>query len=262
VTVDAVARRVKRGVRSELKRLSGAVRERLTSDDERTAQTLAAFQSLPPEVTRDVVVDRFHQLYYDAGKSNRATWWTTSWLGTTIWKCPLDLWLYQEIIVDLRPDLIIETGTAYGGSAAYLGNICDLVDNGQIVSIDVDPKPDLPSHPRVRFITSSSTAPDLVAEMSELAQAAKTVLVILDSDHSQQHVANELAAYADLVTPGSYVIVEDTNVNGHPVWPTFGPGPMEAVDDFLAIRTDFAIDPLGEKFMLTFNPRGLLKRTS
>ena len=86
------------------------------------------------------------------------------------------------------------------------------------------------------------------------------LLVLLDSDHSREHVLDELRAYSPLVTPGSYVIVEDTNLNGHPVWPDFGPGPMEAVDIFLSESDDFVIDTSREKFYLTWNPRGYLKR--
>lgn len=256
-----IAKRVRARLANSVGRRAGALHSRLTSEQDRAAATIDAFRALPAATTRDAVIDRFHELYYGAGFEHEGTWWKTTWLGITIWKCPLDVWLYQEIIFRLRPDLIIETGTAHGGSASYLGTICDLVDNGQIVSVDLSPQPDLPAHPRVRYITASSTDPTVVSELAELARAAGTVLVILDSDHSKSHVADELAAYAPLVTVGSYVIVEDTNVNGHPVWQEFGPGPMEATEEFLADHPEFVVDPEGEKFMLTFNPRGLLKRT-
>ena len=85
-------------------------------------------------------------------------------------------------------------------------------------------------------------------------------MVILDSDHSRDHVFAELQAYASLVGPGDYLIVEDTNVNGHPVHPDFGPGPTEAVDDFLAENDSFFIDESREKYFMTFNPRGYLRR--
>ncbi len=85
-------------------------------------------------------------------------------------------------------------------------------------------------------------------------------MVILDSDHSRNHVAKELELYADLVTPDSYLVVEDTNVNGHPVNRAHGPGPMEALDGFLAARRDFHIDSNKERYMMTFNPKGFLRR--
>ena len=85
-------------------------------------------------------------------------------------------------------------------------------------------------------------------------------MVILDSDHSRDHVLRELELYAPLVTPGCYVVVEDTNVNGHPVVPRFGPGPMEAVQEYLATTDAFEVDRSREKLLLTFNPSGYLRR--
>jgi cephalosporin hydroxylase len=261
MTQPSLLSRVRRRAGHELKHRSAALNRRLTSEQERTDSTLQAIRDLPTSVVRQDVIDRFHQIYYDDGPDNGGTWRQTTWLGTTVWKCPLDLWLYQEIIHRIRPDLIIETGTAFGGSALYMGGICDIVGNGSIVSVDIAPQPDLPAHPRVRHITASSVDPDVVAELTELAAKATTVMVILDSDHSEKHVTAELAAYAPLVTVGSYVVVEDTNVNSNPVFPTFGPGPMEAAEAFLAVHPEFEHDPQGEKFLLTFNPKGLLKRT-
>ncbi len=86
-------------------------------------------------------------------------------------------------------------------------------------------------------------------------------MIILDSDHSRENVTRELVAYSPLVTQGSYLIVEDTNVNGHPVLPDFGAGPMEAVEAFLAAHPTFEVDERREKFLMTFNPRGFLRRT-
>jgi cephalosporin hydroxylase len=88
------------------------------------------------------------------------------------------------------------------------------------------------------------------------------VMVVLDSDHSASNVLNELRVFAPLVTVGAYLIVEDTHVNGHPVEPSFGPGPAEALNDFLATNKGFARDATREKFLLTFNPGGFLKRVS
>jgi cephalosporin hydroxylase len=203
------------------------------------------------------VVDAFHRLWYE----DRGTWRTTQWQGITTWKCPLDLWLYQEIIHKVRPGLIVETGTAYGGSALYLSWLCDLEDRGRIVSVDIEPKTEsLPTHPRLTFLRGSSTDAQIVDQVREMIPPGEPVMVILDSDHSEEHVRNELMAYADLVTPGSYLIVEDTNINGHPALPTFGPGPMEALEWFLTTRSDFAIDRSKDRFYLTLNPRGFLKK--
>lgn len=202
------------------------------------------------------IVRVFHRLYY--GSSSR-TWSNTYWFGTQTQKCPLDLWVYQEILHEVRPAAIVETGTASGGSALFLASLCDLLGTGEIVTVDIDDRP-RPSHPRVTYLSGSSTAPEVVSRVKELVDDRSPVLVILDSDHSQAHVRGELAAYAHLVTSGSYLIVEDSNINGHPVLPQFGPGPMEAIDEFLAGSSDFEIDRSREKFLLTFNPRGFLRR--
>ena len=149
-------------------------------------------------------------------------------------KCPLDLWIYQELLYELRPDLIIETGTYSGGSAMYLASICDLFGQGRIVSVDIAPQDPLPSSSahRVRHLVEHGTRRSS-SVCAARPTAAATVIVLLDSDHSYAHVRDELAAYHPMVTPGSYLVVEDSNVNGNPVLPEFGPGPMEAIDEFL-----------------------------
>jgi cephalosporin hydroxylase len=207
------------------------------------------------------IVDQFHKLYYDASVFD-GTWQDTRWLGVGTRKCPFDLWIYQEMLYELRPDVIVECGTLNGGSALYFASICDLLGNGQVVTIDIEERPGRPEHDRVTYLVGSSTAPEIVERVRELiaASGAERVLVILDSDHSRDHVLAELRAYAGLVTPGSYIVVEDTNVNGHPVEPDFGPGPMEALHEFLRETRDFEIDSAREKFYLTFNPRGYLRR--
>jgi cephalosporin hydroxylase len=204
-------------------------------------------------------IRKFHQLYYDS-RTGGKPWRHTFWLGTRILKCPLDLWIYQEMINELRPDVIIETGTAYGASAHYMCTLCDLVGNGRIITIDIESQPDRPAHPRLTYILGSSSDEKLAASVKSQIAGAKTVLLILDSDHSRDHVLAELKTWADVVTPGSYCIVEDSNVNGHPADPSFGPGPMEAIDAFLAKDSRFEIDSTREKFFMTFNPRGYLKR--
>lgn len=170
------------------------------------------------------------------------------------------MWLYQELVHDVGPDLIIETGTWHGGSALYFAHLLDLRGAGEVVSIDVEHRVPLPSHPRITFLRASSTDPGVVAQLRERAARARTVMVILDSDHSRDHVAAELDAYADLVTPGSYLVVEDGTVNGHPVLPEFGPGPYEAQQDFLRRRGDFSIDHTGGRYLITNNPAGYLRR--
>lgn len=203
------------------------------------------------------VTHAFHRLYYET-----AVWKDTYWLGTRAQKCPLDLWVYQEILHEQRPDLILETGTAHGGSALYLASVCDLLGKGEIVTVDIYPIEDRPVHDRITYLTGSSTAPEVVSEVERLAEGRERVLVILDSDHARDHVLDELRIYSRFVSTGGYLVVEDTNVNGHPVFPDHGPGPMEAVETFLAESDEFEVDASREKFFLTFNPRGFLRKVS
>ncbi len=207
------------------------------------------------------VVEQFTQVYYE-GAMFGETRADTSWLGVRTDKCPLDLWIYQEMLHELRPDLIVETGTAFGGSALYLASLCDLLGNGKVVTIDVQAQEGRPEHPRIEYFLGSSVAPDTLEHVRRQADGAATVLVVLDSDHRKGHVLEELRVYAPLVTPGSYVVVEDTILNGHPVSPDFGPGPMEAADEFLREAPEFEADRRREKLYLTFNPKGYLRRRS
>lgn len=203
------------------------------------------------------VTAAFHRLYYDT-----AVWKDTYWLGVPTQKCPLDLWIYQELLHEERPDLIIETGTAHGGSALYLACVCDQLGRGEIVTVDIYPIDGRPPHDRITYLTGSSTAHEVVAVIERLAEGREGVMVILDSDHARDHVLEELRIYSRLVTPRSYLVVEDTNVNGHPVFPEHGPGPMEALETFLAETEEFETDATREKFFLTFNPGGFLRKKS
>jgi cephalosporin hydroxylase len=199
-------------------------------------------------------VSRAHDVLYLSD-----AWTEARWLGAQALKNPLDLWVYQEIMVETRPELIVETGTYRGGSAFFLASICDLLGAGEIVSIDVEPvRADYPSHPRITYLGGrSSTDPGVVATVRERA-AGRPTLVVLDSDHSQAHVEAELAVYAELVPVGGYVIVEDSNIGQ--IRKDLLPGPLEAIETFLARTDGFEIDRRREKFLITFNPSGYLRR--
>jgi cephalosporin hydroxylase len=186
-------------------------------------------------------------------------WTQATWLGAQALKNPLDLWVYQEIVFETKPDLIVETGTYRGGSALYLATICDLVGAGEVVSIDIEPlRDEYPEHPRVTYLGGRSSTDDgVLAEVRARAEGRKT-LVILDSDHSQAHVEAELAAYAPLVPVGGYVIVEDSNIGQ--IRKDLLPGPLEAIEGFVETTDEFEIDRAREKFLITFNPSGYLRR--
>lgn len=205
-------------------------------------------------------VEEFHKIYYNGVGEGGHLYDRTYWMGTPCLKCPLDMWVYQEMIAELRPDLILETGTHSGGSALFMAHMLDIIGHGEVVSIDIEPATKLPSHPRITYVKGSSSDAALVAEIMA-NRSPKSTLVVLDSDHSKKHVAEELKLFAPLVSVGSYIIVEDTNINGHPVFDSFGEGPFEAVEEFLATDPRFIVDGSREKFLMTFNPRGYLKRT-
>lgn len=213
-----------------------------------------------PKLESDIV-NAFHRLFYTRqyliGNGGN-----TSWFGVSTMKCPLDMWIYQEILFERRPAVIVETGTAGGGSALCLAHLCDLLGEGRVVSIDIEPNAARPIHPRIRYLTGSSTDEAIIHEVRNLVAGEKRVMVILDSDHRQSHVLRELRIYNELVTVGDYLIVEDTNVNGHPVYPEHGPGPKEAVDEFLKETQKFEVDRVREKLFLSFNAGGYLRKTA
>ena len=200
---------------------------------------------------------QFADLYYSSGET---TWRSTTWLGVRTFKCPLDLWTYQELIHKLRPDLIVETGTANGGSAHFMATMCELVGSGEVVTIDIVKALVAPTHRRLRYIVGSSTASATVELVRGIARGKRVVMVVLDSDHHMDHVLEEMRLYGPLVTRGSYLVVEDTCLNGNPVERGYGPGPMEAVEAFLREDGRFEVDRGLERFMMTFNPRGFLRR--
>lgn len=211
------------------------------------------------------IADRFHHMYYSKLEGGAGLHTIVlSWMGYEMFKCPLDLWAYQELMVTHRPDVIIETGTYKGGSALYLASICDMMDHGEIITIDIDTSHDAirPRHPRITYLAGSSTGAEVLAKVRAQVGERRNVMVILDSDHVRDHVLDELRAYRDYVPIGGLLIVEDTNINGHPTYPEFGPGPWEAVDTFLAEDAGFVADRSCERFILTMNPRGYLRRVA
>jgi cephalosporin hydroxylase len=190
-----------------------------------------------------------------------------TWLGIPTGQNPNDVWIIQEIIAEVRPDFIVETGTAKGGSSAIWAMIQREVNaTGRVISIDirdvVERKKLSPSlRDRIDFVVGSSVDPRVVS-LVEGKIKGKTVLVILDSAHDRSHVLKELMAYAPMVSVGSYVVVQDTNINGHPIVIVNepGPGPMEAVEDFLAVNSSFRADRSREKLLFTAHPGGYLRR--
>lgn len=179
------------------------------------------------------------------------------WLGREISKSPLDSWIYQEILWETRPDVLIECGTGRGGSAFFFASIFDLIGKGEIITIDIN---DVNiEHHRVTKIQGSSVSDEVFQKIKNMTRGKK-VMAVLDSDHTKKHVLKEMELYSQLVTSGQYMVVEDSNINNHPVLPGWGPGPMEAIKKFMKGRQDFIVDSSREKFGATFYPKGFLKK--
>jgi cephalosporin hydroxylase len=195
--------------------------------------------------------------YYENSKQ---TWENTSWLGVPLEKYPTDLFIYQEIIFETKPDVMIEAGTLKGGSAYFFASLFDLLGNGRVITMDIVDHAEKPKHPRIEYLLMSSVSDQAVRRIKSEIKTGDRVMVSLDSNHTAAHVFKELQLYSPLVTKGCYLVVEDTNINGHPVYPFYGPGPMEAVKQFLANNREFEVDHSREKFMLTVSPNGYLRR--
>jgi len=202
---------------------------------------------------KDFFVKNFIKTYYYS-----RTVYNSSWLGVTTLKAPTDLWIYQELIVQLKPDFIIECGTFNGGSALYLASVCDLVNKGHVITIDINPC--TTTHPRITKIVDSegSTSIQVLNKVKEMV-GSDSCFVILDSTHRKDHVLKEMEYYSPFVPIGGYMIVEDTSLGGNPILHSWGNGPMDAVKEFIKKGT-FFIDKSQEKFLLTLHPSGFLKR--
>lgn len=241
----------------------------------RLARVVRFFRPRPSKISLSVeqildnnsavdAVDRFNKLYYESGTAGNL-----QWRGIEILKNPCDLWMMLELIGKVRPSVLIETGTHCGGSALYFAEMATLLGQPcSVITVDINPKlayrpEDYGVFPVVGYSTDTRVAAAVSSILREkLSRKPGPVMVTLDSDHTQENVARELEIYSPHVTPGSYLIVEDTNVNGHPASPDHGPGPWEAVHEFLARNRTFEIDLSCQRHLLTFFPHGWLRRLS
>ncbi len=208
------------------------------------------------------IVERFNDLFYTGGAARNL-----SWRGVEIIKNPCDLWMMVELFQKLRPRVLIETGTHLGGSALFYADILRVLEiDCKVVTIDYNPKWTVDPVSRgvsslVGYSTDDAILQKVRAIVAERCKApVDHCMVTLDAGHSEEVVSKELDTYGDLVTVGSYIIAEDSNVNGHPSFKEHGPGPWEAVDKFLKKTGRFVVDRDCERFLLTFNPRGWLRR--
>jgi cephalosporin hydroxylase len=185
-------------------------------------------------------------------------WQQTPWLGRWTARPPTDLMVYQELIAQVRPDWIIETGTGGGGRAFFMATICDLIEHGRVLSIDDYPVQQLTEHARIEYLRRDPADPETAAAVRAIVGERPLALLIFGAAKLGR-LMSLYELYGPLVPIGSYIVFEDTILNGNPVWTGFGPGPREA-----ARRVDeggeFERDESLERYALTFNPGGFLKR--
>ena len=208
-------------------------------------------------------------------ESNKAQYsYNFSWMGRPIIQYPQDMIAMQEIIWNVQPDLIIETGIAHGGSLIYYASLLELIGKGEVLGIDIDirehNRKEIESHPmfkRIKMLQGSSVDAALVREVEKYAVGKKSVMVCLDSNHTHEHVLDELKFYSSFVTTGSYLVVFDTIVEDLPdnylpdrAW-TKGDNPKTAVHEFLKTHPEFVIDTdIDNKLLVSVAPQGYLKR--
>jgi cephalosporin hydroxylase len=205
---------------------------------------------------------RYHLWYY-----RERVWDTTTWVGVKTLKSPSDMWNYQEILYSLKPSLVIEFGTRYGGSALFFAAVMRQIGNRfKLLSVDIDAETvsgQTRQDPDIELLTVSSLDPKVGERISNLREEYPgPVFAILDSHHSKSHVLAEMETLRPLLVSGDYLIVEDSNLNGHPVYPSYGPGPFEAINEYLQhYPADYRYDTAREtKFGFAFATRGFLVR--
>lgn len=180
--------------------------------------------------------------------------YTFSWMGRPVIQLPEDMIRIQEVIHRVKPDVIVETGVAHGGSLVFYASLCKAMDKGRVVGVDIEIRPHnrvaIEAHPLAAYITlieGSSTSPEVVKQVGSCIRPGETVLVLLDSNHTREHVLGELEAYAPLVSVDSYIVATDGIMSsvaqaprGKPEW--IDDNPTSAALDFAAKHPEFLIE--------------------
>lgn len=201
------------------------------------------------------------------------------WMGRPIIQLPEDVLRIQEVIYNVKPDVIVETGVAHGGSLIFYASLLKAMGRGRVIGIDIEIRPHnraaIESHemkPLIELVEGSSTAPDIVAKVTGMIGSGETVLVLLDSNHTKAHVLAELEAYAPLVTKGSYIVATDGIMKQVAGGPRTAPdwtwnNPLDAAVEFAASHPEFSLEeppfPFNEGVVterVTYWPKGFLKR--
>jgi len=208
----------------------------------------------------EYIIKKFTKIYATTRVHDK-----TTWLGVSIIQNPCDMWAMQEIITEIKPDFIIETGTFRGGSAIFFASILQNVNkDGRVITVDIIDNIEKASkyelfQDYVEFIKGDSVSKEVIDKIAKRIEGALKVIVTLDSDHRKGHVLKELKLYSQFVSLNSYLIVQDTNLDGWGIRKNFE-GPMGALKDFLKTNKNFIPDHSREKFLFTWFPEGYLRR--
>lgn len=220
------------------------------------------------------VFDSSIDILLAANKYDYAYLWT--WMGIPIIQLPADIMATQEVIWATKPDVIVETGVARGGSMVFMASLLELLGNGKVIGVDIDirahNRDSIERNPlakRISLIEGPSTSSSVVAKVRSEIPPGASVMVILDSDHSRDHVLAELRAYAGMVTPGCYLVVADTLLgelqpdaelrNRSKAW-SKGNEPLSALKIFLEESDRFEVDPvINGKLILSSSTGGYLR---
>lgn len=206
-------------------------------------------------------INSFNRLFYYL---RRNTFDSTFFMGKHVLKFPTDLWIYQEIIYEKKPDVIVETGVFLGGSTYYLSKICELVGKGKVIAIDITldhADTDLLNCENVTLIEGDTSDPDTFNKIQRYIKPDDKVMVVLDSDHHPSHVYAEMKLFSKLVTEGQYLVVEDSIIDRTYPFP-LNRGPKVAIQKFLRETSDFIPDFYRNRFLLTHNFSGYLMKCS
>jgi cephalosporin hydroxylase len=245
-------------------------------DDETACPTEVLIERIKQSREQNAdLLQRYHDLWYSSGH----TWHYTHFLGVGMMKCPNDIWMYQDLMTKLCPQVVIETGTYQGGSALWFAFLMDMlrIKDGKVLTVDIHDyrKTWLVEHPRITYIEGNSADPairDLISEKSGVWQSdlagppsintrTFSTLVVLDSDHSAEHVYNELTLYAPMLRVGDWLVVEDTNIGWTDNNGGGDRGARGGVQDYMDQHPgEFTQDLLSERYLLTMNPGGWMQR--
>lgn len=185
----------------------------------------------------------------------------TRYRGVKTIKNPLDMWVYQDIIMETAPALIVEIGNLHGGTLLYLADLCETIGQGKVVGVDINHAlipPIVRTHPRIILIEGDACA--VAEDVKKLAKWSREVMVIEDSSHTYENTLAVMRAYGPMVGVGHYMVVED-GICHHGLAEGPSPGPYEAIATFLAEEKRFVSHRTRESFLVTWNPMGYLLAT-